>query len=140
MEKTSLCNIDQDIVKVEPDRQKIQILIDLLRKEDFKKVLVFSRTKREVDRLSLQLQNCGFKVGSIHGGKPQNRRNSTILAFRNNLITILVATDVASRGMDIPDISHVINYDEPESYDDYIHRVGRTGRMGNKGVALTFIA
>lgn len=140
MEKTSLCNIDQDIVKVEPDRQKIQILIDLLRKDDFKKVLVFSRTKREVDRLSLQLQNCGFKVGSIHGGKPQNRRNSTILAFRNNLITILVATDVASRGMDIPDISHVINYDEPESYDDYIHRVGRTGRMGNKGVALTFIA
>jgi superfamily II DNA/RNA helicase len=138
-EKTSLCNIDQNIVRIKPDCQKVQILIDLLKKNEFKKVLVFSRTKREVDKLSIQLQNCGFRAGAIHGGKPQNRRNATILDFRNNLITILVATDVASRGMDIPDISHVINYDEPETYDDYIHRVGRTGRMGNNGVALTFV-
>ena len=81
----------------------------------------------------------GFKTDSIHGDKSQSQRKRVIDMFSKNIITILIATDVAARGIDIPDITHVINYDEPQSYDDYIHRIGRTGRIGRKGTALTFV-
>lgn len=81
----------------------------------------------------------GFKVGAIHGNKRQNQRQRVLEAFKSNEIQILLATDVASRGLDIPDVSHVINYDMPESYGVYVHRIGRTGRADKKGTALTFI-
>ncbi len=131
-------NVDQDIVKVNPS-EKLQKLSDLLHNEEFEKVLIFLRTKRRTDNLSTKLNQRGFKVDSIHGGKSQGRRNRVIQKFRQDSIRILVATDVASRGLDIDDISHVINYDEPRCFDDYIHRIGRTGRAGKTGKALTFV-
>ena len=81
----------------------------------------------------------GFKAGAIHGNKRQNQRQRTLEQFKSSEITILLATDVASRGLDIQDVSHVINYDIPASFDDYVHRIGRTGRANKKGVALTFV-
>jgi len=133
-------NVDQDIVKARTACEKIDKLNDLLRKDEFEKVLIFSRTKHGTDRLSIQLNARGFKVDAIHGNKSQNIRTKVINKFKNNIIDILVATDVAARGLDIPAITHVINYDEPANYDDYIHRIGRTGRVGKKGFALTFVS
>jgi len=132
-------NVDQDIIKVSNLNQKIEKLHELLIKDEFKKVLVFSRTKRGADSVSKELSLRGFKVDSIHGDKSQYKRTRVITNFKYNKFNILVATDVASRGLDIKDITHVINYDEPENYDDYIHRIGRTGRVNKKGVALTFV-
>lgn len=132
-------NIEQDVVKVERHEQKVDKLHDLLIKDDFSKVLIFGRTKRGVQRLTDELMHRGFKAGVLHGNKSQNQRQKTLDQFRNNQIKILLATDVASRGLDIDDVSHVINYDMPASYDDYIHRIGRTGRANKKGTALTFV-
>lgn len=131
-------NVDQDIVRV-AGPQKVSMLENLLRKEEFRKVLVFGRTKHGVEKLSTTLYKRGFKVAAIHGNKPQHRRNQAIQAFKQNMVQILVATDVASRGIDIADITHVINYDPPATYEDYIHRIGRTGRSNKKGIALTFV-
>ncbi|HRN70329.1 MAG TPA: DEAD/DEAH box helicase [Candidatus Woesebacteria bacterium] len=131
--------VDQDVVRVKYGTPKIQILEELLHKEEFKKVLIFGKTKRGVEYLSKALYQKGFKVNSIHGDKPQAKRNMAIRLFEQNVIDILVATDVASRGIDISDITHVINYDEPATYEDYVHRIGRTGRANKKGTALTFI-
>lgn len=133
-------NVDQNIVRVRNPEKKLDTLHELLIQDGFNKVLVFSRTKRGADRLSRKLTQRGFKANAIHGDKTQSRRLKTISDFRNNSINILVATDVASRGLDIPDITHVINYDEPATFDDYVHRIGRTGRAGKKGVALTFVS
>lgn len=132
-------NVDQDIVEVKSVFKKVEVLHNLLIKEDFEKVLIFSRTKRGADKLTYELRDRGFNVDAIHGDKTQFKRTTTIAKFRANTINILVATDVASRGIDIPDITHVINYDEPATYEDYIHRIGRTGRVGKKGTALTFV-
>jgi len=133
-------NVDQNIVKFKNPEEKLDILHDLLINEDFKKVLIFSRTKRGADKLSKKLVQRGFKADAIHGDKTQNRRLRIISNFRQDSINVLIATDVASRGLDISNITHVINYDEPATYDDYIHRIGRTGRVGKKGVALTFVS
>ncbi len=135
----TLGNVEQDIVKVENGMPKFNVLEDMLKKEEFKKVLIFGRTKHGVERLSVNLFQKGFKVASIHGDKPQSKRNQAIRFFKENVINILVATDVASRGIDINDITHVINYDKPATYEDYVHRIGRTGRANKKGTALTFI-
>ena len=81
----------------------------------------------------------GFKAGAIHGNKSQGARKRVLESFKRNEIQILLATDVASRGLDIPDVTHVINYELPDSYDDYVHRIGRTGRADKKGTALTFV-
>ena len=132
-------NIVQRVVNV-PDRaKKVDQLHELLISEGFEKVLVFGRTKFGVQRLSDELIDRGFKADSIHGNKKQNQRIRTLQKFKSNEIQILIATDVAARGLDIPNVSHVINYDLPESHDTYIHRIGRTGRADKKGVALTFI-
>ena len=101
--------------------------------------MVFGRTKRGVDRLSKTLYKNGFKADAIHGDKTQSRRQRALRDFKENKVQILVATDVAARGLDIDNVSHVINFDMPGTYEDYIHRIGRTGRVNNKGVALTFI-
>ncbi|OGD95860.1 hypothetical protein A3A48_03880 [Candidatus Curtissbacteria bacterium RIFCSPLOWO2_01_FULL_37_9] len=132
-------NINQDIVKISNNQNKIDKLHDLLIQEGFNKVLIFGRTKRSVQRLTNELSSRGFRAGAIHGNKSQSQRQKMLGMFRENQIKILLATDVASRGLDIEDVSHVINYDLPASYDDYIHRIGRTGRMNKKGVALTFV-
>jgi superfamily II DNA/RNA helicase len=130
-------NVDQDVVRV--TGSKFDTLHSLLDKEEFRKVLIFGRTKRDVEKLSKELLAKGFKAESIHGDKQQSKRQQAIRMFKDNTISILVATDVAARGLDIDDVSHVINYDIPATYDDYVHRIGRTGRGNKKGKALTFI-
>lgn len=131
--------IEQDIVRVHDKNQKLDTLHDLLAKEEFSKVLIFGRTKWGIEKLSKALLIRGFRAASIHGNKSQGQRQRALEGFKNGEIQVLLATDVASRGLDIEDVSHVINYDEPASYEDYIHRIGRTGRAGKRGIALTFV-
>ena len=102
-------------------------------------MLIFGRTKHGVERLSKMLEERGFRSASIHGDKPQSKRQMALNMFKENKVQVLVATDVAARGLDIPNVSHVINYDMPATYDDYIHRIGRTGRAEKNGIALTFV-
>jgi len=132
-------HITQEVVSVEPTVMKIEKLASLLRQEDFKKVLVFGRTKMGVERISQDLYAKGFKVTSIHGDKAQFQRQQSLRMFKEDVVNIMIATDVAARGLDIPNVSHVINFDVPQTYEDYIHRIGRTGRADKKGKALTFI-
>lgn len=134
-------NVEQDIIRVARGANKIDVLADLLSKtEEFKKVVIFSEMKHAVEKLSQELIKRGFKAGSIHGDKRHNDRQRTLTSFKEDKINILVATDVAARGLDIPDVTHVINYEIPQTYDTYVHRIGRTGRANKKGVALTFVA
>lgn len=132
-------NVDQDVIRVSDDK-KLDILHGLLTKPEFNKVLVFARTKHGVERLAKILIQKGLKAESIHGNKNQSKRQQALNLFKDNRIQVLVATDVAARGLDIANISHVINYDIPATYDDYIHRIGRTGRANKKGKALTFVS
>jgi superfamily II DNA/RNA helicase len=132
-------NVDQDIVKVTPGTTKIDALHELLNQKEFSKVLVFGRTKHGVEKLSQVLQNRGFKAESIHGDKRHSQRQRALQLFKGSQLQVLVATDVAARGLDINDVSHVINYDLPTTYEDYVHRIGRTGRGEKQGKALTFI-
>ncbi len=132
-------NVDQDIIKIGHGRQKIDVLHDLLIQPEFGKVMIFGRTKWGMEKLSKALLQRGFRAASIHGNKSQNQRQRALSDFKNDKIQVLIATDIASRGIDVSDVSHVINYDPPMSYDDYVHRIGRTGRAGKKGKALTFI-
>ena len=131
-------NVDQDIVKV-AGRSKVEILHDLLIKPEFERVLVFGRTKHGLERLFNELVDRGFSVSTIHGNKSQPQRQRALDSFKSNRVKILLATDVASRGIDVENVTHVINYELPETYEDYIHRIGRTGRANKTGVALTFI-
>lgn len=132
-------NIEQDIVRVARGTNKLDVLGQLLANEDFQKVIIFGRTKHGVEKLSRALVEKGFKAESIHGDKNHSQRQRALKGFKDNIVQILVATDVAARGLDIPDVSHVINFDIPATYDDYIHRIGRTGRANKKGKALTFV-
>ncbi len=132
-------NVEQDVVRIKPGEDKLEVLHDLLIQPEFKKVLVFGRTKHGVEKLSVALGKRGFKAQSIHGDKNQGQRQHALDIFKKGMSQILVATDVAARGLDIAGVSHVINFDIPETYDDYVHRIGRTGRAGAKGKALTFI-
>lgn len=132
-------SIDQDVVRVGRNEDKTQKLSDLLHTEGFSKVLVFGKTKHGVERLAKSLTTFGHSSESIHGNKNFNKRQQALKQFKDNKVKILVATDVAARGLDIADVSHVINFDLPATYEDYIHRIGRTGRGGKKGKALTFI-
>lgn len=130
--------IAQSIIEVTNGKKKIEYLHELLIQKGFDKVLIFGRTKWGVERLANELVSRGFKAAAIHGNKRQSQRQRTLTQFKSNEIQILLATDVASRGLDIDNVSHVINYDLPQSYDDYIHRIGRTGRANKTGIALTF--
>lgn len=131
-------NVNQDIMKVNASN-KIEVLHDLLIKPEFTKVIIFLRTKRSVDKLSRILRERGFQIATIHGNKTQAQRKKALLMFRDDEVKILLATDVVARGIDIDDVSHVINYDLPGTYEDYIHRIGRTGRANKIGQAITFI-
>jgi len=132
-------NVEQDIVRVRPGEDKIDSLECLLAKKEFSKVLIFGRTKHGVEKLCKTLVQKGFKAESIHGDKNQSKRQSALRAFKENHSQILVATDVAARGLDIPNVTHVINFDIPATYEDYVHRIGRTGRANQVGIALTFV-
>jgi len=118
-------------------QSKMPLLLDLLDKEDFDRVLVFTRTKRGADRLAHILEKRSHKSNRIHGDRSQSQREAALLSFKQGHTNVLVATDVAARGIDIDSVSHVINYDIPEAPEDYVHRIGRTGRAGNKGRAIT---
>ena len=131
-------NIHQDVVKLN-GRNKADVLCEILDTEEVSKTLIFTRTKRGADVLYRNLSKINFQAAVLHGNKSQNQRQKSLEQFRQNRINILIATDVASRGIDVDDISHVINYDLPESYEAYIHRIGRTGRVDKKGIALTFV-
>ena len=132
-------NVHQDIVCYEAAGDKIEQLHDLLTKPEITKAIVFDDTQRSVERLSKELQSRGFKADDIHGGKTQSQRQRALDRFKKGQISVLVATDVAARGIDVADISHVINYSTPQNYETYIHRIGRAGRAGKVGYALTFV-
>ena len=102
--------------------------------------LVFTRTKRGADRVAKDLNKDGIKAEAIHGEKSQGARERALKGFKNRSIRILVATDIASRGIDVDKLSHVINYEIPEQAETYVHRIGRTGRAGSEGIALSFCA
>ncbi|TFG35321.1 MAG: DEAD/DEAH box helicase [Parcubacteria group bacterium] len=132
-------HVEQDIIRIERGKNKLDVLNELLSQIEFNKVLIFGRTKHGVERLSRTLSNNGFKVESIHGNKNNSQRQRALGLFKSSRVQVLVATDVAARGLDIADISHVINFDIPATYTDYVHRIGRTGRGNKRGMALTFI-
>ena len=132
-------SIEQDVIRVPKGENKLDVLHDLLMKPEFSKVLIFGRTKHGVERLSDTLIQRGFKAESIHGNKTQGGRIKALDYFKRDQVQILVATDVAARGLDINGVTHVINFELPATHEDYIHRIGRTGRAGKKGTALTFI-
>jgi ATP-dependent RNA helicase RhlE len=136
---TTAKNIDQDIVRVGNKEDKLAKLHDVLIKDGSDKVLIFREMKYQVDELAKELTRAGFKVGGIHGDKRSRERIRILDSFKRDRINILIATDVAARGLDIPDVTHVINFDVPQTYDTYVHRIGRTGRSGKKGTALTFV-
>ncbi|HEY8491737.1 MAG TPA: DEAD/DEAH box helicase [Dehalococcoidia bacterium] len=122
-----------------PQRAKLDALSRILDLETPASTMIFCRTKREVDALSSALQARGYGADAIHGDMSQAQRERVLRAFRDGRIDILVATDVAARGLDIPDVTHVINYDIPDDPESYVHRIGRTGRMGRKGDAITLV-
>lgn len=137
-EQSPSANINQDIVRLE-GKNKIDVLHDLLIQPGFDRVLVFGRTKRGMEKLSQVLTKRGFSTASIHGNKSQSQRQKALRAFKQSEIKVLLATDVAARGIDVENVTHVINYELPETYADYIHRIGRTGRAEKTGQALTFV-
>lgn len=131
--------VNQDIIRVKSNEDKFKVLYDLLSGKEFEKVLLFAETKRSVDRISKQLCKSGIKSDVIHGDKSQNYRSNAIRLFKSGKTRVLVATDVAARGIDIDNVTHVVNYQIPQTMDSYIHRIGRTGRAGKKGMAYTFV-
>ncbi len=132
-------HVEQDVIETRDKTHKVEVLTDMLRNEGYDKVLVFGETKFGVQRLSDHLDNSGIPSVAIHGNKNQSQRQRALKQFKDEKVKVLVATDVAARGLDIPNVSHVINFDTPQTYEDYVHRIGRTGRGGASGRAHTFI-
>ena len=132
-------SVDQDVVRIPRGKDKFDVLAEMLKDRDFSRVLVFGRTKFGVEKLAKALSRLHIHAESIHGNKTQGARQRALEAFKAGKVSVLVATDVAARGIDIPAVSHVINYDLPSTYEDYVHRIGRTGRAALKGKALTFV-
>tara|TARA_B100001245_G_scaffold229411_1_gene207727 strand:+ start:573 stop:1769 length:1197 start_codon:yes stop_codon:yes gene_type:complete len=133
-------HIEQDVVHTRDKVHKIEVLIELLQQSEFEKVIVFGETKYGVQRLADKLTKSNLPAVAIHGNKSQSQRERALKSFKNDEVRVLVATDVAARGIDVKDVTHVINFDPPKVYDDYVHRIGRTGRAGKAGKALTFVS
>lgn len=131
-------NIEQDVVQI-GKREKSEILVELLNQKKLEHVLVFVAMKRSAERLKTHLLSSGISAESIQGNKTHTQRQRSLKLFKDNKVRVLVATDVAARGIHVDMISHVINYDLPSTYEDYVHRIGRTGRGINLGKALTFV-
>lgn len=132
-------SVHQDVVRFNDKNEKLDKLHDLLINGKITKAIIFDETQRSVERLSKTLIERGFDADAIHGGKTQGQRQRALNRFKKSEINILVATDVAARGIDVSDITHVINFTQPQSYEDYVHRIGRAGRAGRIGYALTFV-
>jgi ATP-dependent RNA helicase RhlE len=132
-------HIEQDIIPIGQKDDKMGVLMSILKKKDCTKSLIFVESRLQADQLAFRLASNNFKVESIHGEINQKDRKNILLAFKTGVITILVATDVAARGIDVADVTHVFNYQIPRSYTNYIHRIGRTGRAGKMGHAFTFV-
>ena len=132
-------HIEQNVIEARDKSHKIDLLENLLQTENYDKVIIFGETKYGVQRLADRLTKDDMAAVAIHGNKSQSQREKALRIFKKGDVKIMVATDVAARGLDIPNVSHVINFDAPKQYDDYIHRIGRTGRAGKGGQALTFI-
>jgi len=115
------------------------MLLEILKSTKTNSVLVFSRTKRRTYRLEKKIKAAGYKVTSLHGDRSQNQRDAAMQGFRSGIYQVMIATDVAARGLDIDSISHVINYDIPDTADAYVHRIGRTGRAEREGQAFTLV-
>ena len=129
--------IEQKVLEVSHDKKNNEVLNTLNTTQG--STLIFARTQHRADRLAKYLHNFGISVSLIHGGRTQGQRNRSIADFRSGVSRVLVATDVASRGIDVPHVAYVLNYDVPQCPEDYIHRIGRTGRAGQKGQALSFV-
>lgn len=119
---------------------KTNFLVHILKNETIETMLVFSRTKHGADKIARQLERSGIKTAAIHSNRSQSQRQKTLEGFKHRSFQVLVATDVAARGIDVAGITHVVNYDTPRFAEDYIHRIGRTGRAEKKGIAFTFVA
>ena len=132
-------HVEQTVIEARDKNHKVELLTEMLKGADYEKVLVFGETKFGVQRLSDHLDNSGIPSVAIHGNKNQSQRQRALKQFKDERVRVLVATDVAARGLDIPNVSHVINFDTPQNYEDYVHRIGRTGRAGASGKAHTFI-
>jgi superfamily II DNA/RNA helicase len=132
-------HVEQDVIETRDKAHKLDVLTEMLGKPGYEKVLVFGETKFGVQRLSDHLDNSGIPSAAIHGNKNQSQRQRALKQFKDERVRVLVATDVAARGLDIPNVTHVINFDTPQTYEDYVHRIGRTGRGGARGHAHTFI-
>ncbi len=131
--------VEQDIIKVPIGSDKFEMLRNLMDDKQFQKVLIFAETKRLVDRVNRKLNQSGIRSDRIHGDKTQNYRIKALEKFKRGNVQVLVATDVAARGIDVSNVTHVINYQLPMSFNSYLHRIGRTGRANNLGKALTFV-
>ncbi len=131
-------NIKQTVHPVDRDRKK-ELLTHLIKEGDWKQVLVFTRTKHGANKLSAQLEKDGISSAAIHGNKSQNARTKALADFKNGEVRVLVATDIAARGIDIDQLPHVVNFELPNVAEDYVHRIGRTGRAGNGGEALSLV-
>ncbi len=137
-QSTTAAEIVQSVVMART-KQKRQVLSAMLADASMKSVMVFARTKHGADRVTRDLERDGFKAAVIHGNKSQNARQRALNDFRDGSVRILVATDIAARGIDVPGISHVVNFDLPDEAESYVHRIGRTGRNGRDGVAVTLV-
>lgn len=136
---TSDGHVEQNIVRISHGENKFNVLLNMIKQEEFEKVLVFAETKRNVSRLAVRLKNSGILVDEIHSDRSQSYRGKALNKFRSGSMQVLVATDVAARGIDVDDITHVINYQVPQNMESYVHRIGRTGRAGKTGNAITLI-
>lgn len=133
-------HVEQDVIIAKTKEERIDKLVELVQEDGWEKVLVFGETKYGVQRLSDKLSQEGIPSVAIHGNKSQSQRQRALKDFKDGKAQVLVATDVAARGLDIPNVSHVVNFDQPATYEDYVHRIGRTGRGGASGSAYTFIS
>ncbi len=131
-------SIEQDVIAHRHD-DKFDTLMTLLSKPEFERILIFGAMKHSVEKLSRELSKSGLRAESIHGNKNHTQRQRALKSFKDGRSQVLVATDVAARGIHVDDVSHVINYDLPQTFEDYVHRIGRTGRGNKRGKALTFI-
>jgi len=132
-------NIEQRLHFTDDMSHKERLLDHLLRDASLKQAIVFTATKRDADSLAERLSDTGFAAGALHGDMTQGARNRTLTALRRGNLRVLVATDVAARGIDVPDITHVVNFDLPKQAEDYVHRIGRTGRAGRSGIAINLV-
>jgi ATP-dependent RNA helicase RhlE len=133
---TTVDSVRQSVIHVEPQK-KNSLLVELFADPEMRRTLVFTRTKRGADKVARHLEAAGIKVAAIHGNKSQGQREAALGAFRAGRIRGLVATDIAARGIDIDEVTHVVNFDLPHIPESYVHRIGRTARAGAEGVAIS---